>query len=153
MIVWRDVVSFRIEVFVGAQDDGQPVFEDLLVRKVRDDGLQVLSTPVMALGVAKNDIIWIDEDACIYQVGKANDFHALQLVCVDPVGSTTVRLIEDSVRRFGGRVDAHSDMVVALALPFSLSFAEVNELMRAVGAHVRLEEWWISSEAPLVERG
>jgi len=106
----------------------------------------------MALGVARNDTFWMDDGKCIVQVNKAGDFHALQLVAADRIDDESVQYIAASVREVGGELDALDEPVIAISLPFSFDPAQVESFVDSIESRVKLEDWWVSSEAELIPR-
>lgn len=145
--------NLLVDVFVGSRPDGRPVFESLHVQNIEiEGGYRLLRGPLMALGVARNDVFWIDNERCISQVNKAGDFHALQLVLLESLTERNFQYIAEVAQKEGGSLDACDEPVVALSLPFSFSPAQVEAVVQTMSSRVSLEAWWVSSESALVSR-
>jgi len=141
-----------VRVFVGNRSNGKPRFETLWVEG-RPDGLyRLVRSPLMALGVARDDVFELDSEGTITAVVEPGGYTAVQLVSVEPFTDAMLGRLIDLARRLGGTMDAHDDVMAALSVPKSVQMAELNKAVAGYEAKYPVDGWWTGSLEPLVTR-
>jgi Domain of unknown function (DUF4265) len=141
-----------IRVFAGYRSNRTPRFERLLV-ELRPDGLfRLLRSPLLILGIARDDVFAVDASGAITQVVENGGNLCVQAVAASTVtheDATIVRL-RDMAAQLGGDLDSHDDLIVALSVPASNSPADL-QVMDGLQREGVIEDWWVSSVSPLAK--
>jgi Domain of unknown function (DUF4265) len=140
-----------IRVFVGYRSDGRARFEKLLVRRVADETWELVRSPLLALGVARGDVFRVDADGQITEITTPGGYLSVHAIATSPVAhdGAVVRVMRDVAGRLGGELDSHDDLIVAIAVPKSVTAPELKKTMDAVKGDGFIEDWWVSSVSPL----
>jgi len=139
-----DLDDTLVRVFVGRSRAGRARYEVLWVAGRPDGRYELRRTPLLALGVARGDVIRIDEGT-ITEVVRRGDYLAVQLVSAEPLDAAAIEALASLGHALGGRLDAHDDLVAGLAVPRSVGSATLESRVREYASAFPLRAWWVSS--------
>lgn len=113
-----------IQVFVS--DDG-PVFEELLARQIDEDTFELLSSPGLALNLARGDIVSIKNKNTHAEVLKRGGNFCIHIYADYIPPEDIAGLESDVVRELGGTLDGVFEGNLSLAVPASNGMDKINE--------------------------
>ncbi|RIJ08309.1 DUF4265 domain-containing protein [Pseudomonas sp. 91RF] len=119
--------SVHIQVFAGNSSDG-PVYEELPARHVGATAYELLSSPGLALNMARGDVISIENKnthSVVLERGGNFCIH----IYTDSISAADIAELESDVRReLGGTLDGVLEGNLSLAVPASNGMNKINEV-------------------------
>ncbi|MCP3750102.1 DUF4265 domain-containing protein [Pseudomonas sp. SBB6] len=120
--------SAHIRIFVDSRSNGDPVFESVPVRQIDANTFELLSSPGLALDLARGDTIRInhpDQRAEVLQRGGNFCIH----IYADDLPQEAVDTLQDEVQTLlGGTLDGRYKGNLTLAIPARNGFAAIREV-------------------------
>ncbi|WP_208491909.1 DUF4265 domain-containing protein [Pseudomonas allokribbensis] len=117
----------HIKVFAGSHSDG-PVYEELPARHVGATAYELLSSPGLALNMARGDVISIknkNTHAVVLERGGNFCIH----IYADSIRAADIAELEvDVLRELGGTLDGVFEGNLSLAVPASNGMNKINEV-------------------------
>jgi hypothetical protein len=117
----------HIKVFAGSHSDG-PVYEELPARHRGATTYELLSSPGLALNMARGDVISIENKnthAVVLERGGNFCIH----IYADSISAVDIAELEGDVRReLGGTLDGVFEGNLSLAVPASNGMNKINEV-------------------------
>lgn len=117
----------HIQVFAGNSSDG-PVHEELPARHVGATAYELLSSPGLALNMARGDVISIENKnthAVVLERGGNFCIH----IYADSIPAADIAELEvDVLRELGGTLDGVFEGNLSLAVPASNGMNKINEV-------------------------
>jgi hypothetical protein len=141
-----------VRVFVGRRSNGAPVYETLWLAGAPGGYYRVVETPLMALGMAREDIIEVEPDGFISQVIERGRFRAIQLVSAKPFSREALTRLARLASQLGGNMDAHDDIMAGLAIPNSVDLDELRSSVAEYASEFPVEAYWDASANPLLQK-
>ncbi|PWY37818.1 DUF4265 domain-containing protein [Pseudomonas sp. RW409] len=115
-----------IQVYV-ADDDG-PFFEELPARKIDQDIYELLSSPGIALNLARGDIVSIKDREAPAVVLKRGGNFCIQIYA-DAIPQEEIAWLENAVAcELGGTLDGVFEGNLSLAVPARNGMEKINDL-------------------------
>jgi hypothetical protein len=117
----------HIQVFAGNRSDG-PVHEELPARLVGATAYELLSSPGLALNMARGDVISIEnKNTHSVVLGRGGNFCIH--IYADSISAADIAELESDVRReLGGTLDGVLEGNLSLAVPASNGMNKINEV-------------------------
>jgi hypothetical protein len=121
-----DKEVFLIHVYAGKNNSG-PVFEEVPARKIENDTYELLSTPGLALNLARGDIVeWHDRQPMPAKVLKRGGNFCIQIYA-DAIDDEILKSLEKTVQEdLQGSLDGVFGGNLSLAVPASNGVDRVN---------------------------
>lgn len=117
--------SCLVNVYAGHNDSG-PVYEELPARYVGDGTYELLSSPGLALNLAKGDWVRIDQVARPATVLKRGGNFCIQIYAVDIPSAEVGRLEQEVRHKLNGSLDGINGANLALSVPAENGVEAVN---------------------------
>ncbi|WP_076473612.1 DUF4265 domain-containing protein [Micromonospora avicenniae] len=135
-----------VQVLIGRTRAGQDSFESLLVTPM-SSGLYMLErSPLMADGIARGDIVRIEDRGRICRVVRDGGHYALQIYYRRDLEVEDLRGMESDLSELGGEIDAHAARVIAVTIPAA---APASMLTNLLESHPRRDDFeWRLSKPP-----
>jgi hypothetical protein len=118
-----------IKLHAGTSSSGRPVFEEVLVADAEASRFQVLRTPGLVLGVARDDEISYDASTCAFKVEKRGGRVAVQLYLAATGHSEVAQLAAQLERAVTGSWDGLSERQAVFSFPAAAGFTAVETLL------------------------
>ncbi|UVM48174.1 DUF4265 domain-containing protein [Pseudomonas sp. B21-015] len=119
--------SAHIRVFAGVNDEG-PVFEDVSVRQVGVAVYELLSSPGLALNMARGDVISIENKNTHAVVLERGGNFCIHIYADHIPPADVVELESDVGRELGGTLDGVFEGNLSLAIPASNGMDKINDI-------------------------
>ncbi|NHZ84203.1 DUF4265 domain-containing protein [Massilia sp. CCM 8695] len=122
-----------MKVFV-AMRNGSPVFEQLPVRQLSEKTFELLSSPGLALNMAKGDVIAIEDPHKAPVVLQRGGNFCMQIYADALAPETITELENDIASKLGGTIDGIYRGNLSLSIPASVGMASIDKLLQAFTA-------------------
>ncbi|WP_029526949.1 DUF4265 domain-containing protein [Pseudomonas chlororaphis] len=131
-----------IQVYV-ADDDG-PFFEELPARKIDQDTYELLSSPGVALNLARGDIVSIkDREAPAVVLQRGGNF-CIQIYA-DAIPQEEIAWLENAVAcELGGTLDGVFEGNLSLAIPARNGMEKINDVFNRFRDRTAIQ-WYYSN--------
>jgi hypothetical protein len=117
-----------INVYAGHSSNSRPIHEELPAIDAGDGSYKLLASPGLALNLAKNDVVRIDEIDRPATVLKRGGNFCIQIYA-DTIPPDEIKKLEDDVQReLGGSLDGINGGNLALSVPSANGFHAINRL-------------------------
>jgi hypothetical protein len=120
--------------------DGEPQLEPLAER-LDATRFRLLYSPGLVYGIAAGDEFEITDDRGSFRVLKRSGNVVIRVFSEAPVQDIESTLVSEVVNRLGGRVDGSIARALALTIPVSAGFPEIEEAFAKFTAHTSGIVW------------
>jgi hypothetical protein len=134
--------SVLIQVFVA--DDDSPVFEELPAHQLGQDTYELLSTPGLALNLARGDVISIKNKNAHAEVLKRGGNFSIHIYANYIPEEDISELESDVGRELGGTLDGVFEGNLSLAVPARNGMDKINEFFDRFGEKTGLQ-WYYAN--------
>lgn len=134
--------SLLIRVFVGPSSSGHPVFEELLAMSLDESIYRLLSSPGLALGLARDDIIKLDEESGIYSVVSHGGNLCIQMYSDKAMSSCGDELIKLVVNELGGSLDGRTAKQLIFSVEYLKGFSNIERIFNSFASSNPGSEWF-----------
>jgi hypothetical protein len=134
-----------INVLAGSSSAGEPVYEELPVTEVGSSIFRLLSSPGLALGIAKDDEIRFYSDTGRYELVKRGRRLAIQLFVAPPMAKNVEVLASQLAMELGGTLDGHSERQAVFSIPVEKGFAKIESVFNRFVEDNPGAEWYFGN--------
>ena len=113
----------NVDVAAGTNSSGEPVFERLPARLLDDGTYQIVSSPMLVLGLAAGDQITLLDGE--FQVVSRSGNIAVQ---VFGAPAAVVASLREAVATLGGNLDGQEPRAVVFTIPVAVGFQAIESV-------------------------
>ena len=122
-----DTREAPVLIHVYVTDDDGPFFEELPARKIDQDSYELLSSPGLALNLARGDIVSIKDREAPAVVLKRGGNFCIQIYA-DSIPQEELTLLENGVvHELGGTLDGVFEANLSFAVPARNGMEKIND--------------------------
>ena len=119
--------TILIHVYAG-DDDGEPIFEELPARKMDEDTYELLSSPGLALNLARGDIVSIKNKNAHAEVLSRGGNFCVQIYEDEDIPQAILSRLEKEVAaELGGTLDGINGGNLSLTIPSRNGMDRIGE--------------------------
>ncbi len=131
-----------INLYVGDSSSGERVFEQLPVHQLGKNEYQLLASPGLVLGLAKDDKIKYLPDSCEFQIIERGRNLCIQLYFPPKSEEYIDSLIQRVRNELNGTIDGMTKKQAVFSIPVEAGFGAVEAMMDEFISKSPDSEWY-----------
>ncbi len=131
-----------IKLFAGTASSGKQVLEELPVNKIGESVFQLLSTPGLVLGLARDDEINLDAEASTYKLVRRGGRVAVQVYSSGLNSEELHPLASQLAQMASATLDRLTPRQAVFSFPAASGFVQVERLLNLFVSSRAGTEWY-----------
>lgn len=120
--------THHVEMLAGCDARGQPVLEKIPVTVNADGACRLLRSPAFVKGIARDDLIKLNEDTGQYEIRQRGGRLCVRVFCRGNINALAER-ITPAWEKLGGELDFQTPRMLVYSIHVSCGFQQIEAIL------------------------